>query len=273
MSLNNRFVKLAGFSLLMVVGAVIVVVGLGTQPGSAHNGLTNENIVALKQQPGLASQPVIKTGQLNNTQQGPVFASGSAKKMDTLHPQSQQKNGSIIVRPENKHQDEIAAIRAFAKDPAIQVDYQQTLKIPYPSGSAIADVYNVGLDQYTILPANNRVVQVGERPRFGDEPGKQYDVTPRYDQAQLEDMAVSFIKEHTPDVDLTKLTAQFGSKGAVEPNDKGGKNAGTPHDTNYFFRWEDHSANLTGGPDEVPFIQVGFTVGGTFLSYTNSLTR
>ncbi|PZS01592.1 MAG: hypothetical protein DLM69_04805 [Candidatus Chloroheliales bacterium] len=273
MTLNNHFIKLVGFSLLMAVLAVLVVVGLGTQAGSAHRDSASEHIKVLEQQLGQASQQELKTGQLSNTKQGSVLTGDSAKKMDNLHQQTQQQIDSIIARPENKRQGAIAAIRAFAKDPAAHVDYQQTLKIPYPGGSATAEVYYVGLDQYTILPANNKVVQVGERPRLGNEPGKQYDVTPRYDQAQLEAMAVAFIKEHAPDVDLTKLNAQFGSKGAVAPNDKGGQNAGTPHDTNYFFRWEGYSANLTGGPDEVPFIQVGFTVGGTFLSYTNSLTR
>lgn len=273
MGVNPRFVKVVG-GLMLAAIAAFVIISAGAQAGSAQEQPASDRINALEQQLNRASQQEMKTGQLQDTPKGRYFTGESAKKMEELHRKTQQQIDAIIARSESERMGAVEAIRAFSKNPAADVVYQQTSKMPYGDGIALVEVYYVGLDQYVVLPAGNKIVQVGERPRGMGEAGKQYDMTARYDKAQLEQMAVAFIKEHAPEVDLSKLKAQFGSKGAVEANNKGGtQNAGTPQDTNYFFRWEDSTPNLTGGPRDVPFIQVGFSIGGTFLSYTNTLTH
>ncbi len=273
MGVNPRFAKLVG-GLILAVCTVLAVIGVGTQAGNAQGQPASDRVSTLEQHLGQASQQEMQTGKLQDTPKGRYFTGDSAKKMEELHRQTQQQIDSIIARPESERQGAVEAIRAFAKNPAAEVVYQQTSKMPYGDSIAQVEVYYVGLDQYVVLPDGNKIVQVGERPRPMGVAGKEYDMTPRYDKAQLEQMALAFIKEHAPEVDLSKLNAQFGSKGAVEANNKGGtQNAGTPQDTNYFFRWEDPTPNLTGAPRDVAFIQVGFSIGGTFLSYNNTLTR
>lgn len=274
MGVNPRFIKLLTLGLCLVAVGAFVAVVAQVQPGSAQGQPAGERIASLESSLGRASEEEMQSGQLKDTERGRYFTGESAEKMESLHEQTQEQIDGIIARPESERQGAVAAIRTFAKNTTAEVVYQQTMKMPYGDGVAQVEIYNVGLDQYVVLPSSNKIVQVGERPTMVGEAGKQYDMTPRYNKAQLEAMAVAFIKEHAPEADLSKLTAQFGSKGAVESNDKGGaQNEGTAQDTNYFFRWEDPSPNLTGGPRDVAFIQVGFTIGGTFLSYTNTLAH
>jgi hypothetical protein len=273
MGVNPRFVKLVAAGVLVAAVIVLVNVVAQIQTGSAQGQPASDRINALEQRLGQASQQEMKTGQLTDTPHGQYFTGDSATKMEDMHQKTQQEIDAIIARPESERQGAIDAIRAFAKDPGVQVVYQQTLKMPYDGGAAQVEVYYVGLDQYVVLPEGNKIVQVGERPRLPGEAGRQYDMTPRYDREQLEKIAIAFITERAPEVDLSKLTPRFGSKGAVAANDKNGVHyAGTPQDTNYFFRWEDDTPNSTGDARDVPFIQVGFSIGGTFLSYTNTLT-
>jgi len=68
----------------------------------------------------------------------------------------------------------------------------------------------------------------------------------------LEVKAREFIAKNALNADLSKLTASTGEKSG----------------TNFFFRFTDESRKIDGTK---PFVQVGFTVGGDLLSYTNTL--
>lgn len=277
MGVNPHFVKFVACSLLLIAAAALVGVASWAQPGSAQGQPASERVAQLELRLGEASKQEMKSGQFQDTPQGRFFAGESADKMDRLHEQTQQQIDGIIARPESERLGAIAAIRSFAQDPAAKVVYQQTMKMPYNGGVALVEIYYVGADQYVVLPQGDKIVQYGERPMFGNEAGKKYDMTPRYTPSQLEDMARNFIAEHAPEVDLANLTPRQGSKGAVEPNGKNGANfLGSTQNTSYFFRWEapkitSASSNIGSEAKEVPFVQVGFTVGGTLLSYTNTI--
>lgn len=178
----------------------------------------------------------------------------------SLDPQT----GSVLPYSGGGNNGAIEAIRAFAKDPALDVHYGQSGKMPYgtPDGNdtVLVETYYAGLDQYVVLPsAGNKVIQYGERLRAANEAPRPVDTTARYTQAQLEQMARTFIAERLPGLDLSRLTANGGNK-------QGGTG------TNYFFRWEDRSAGPGGYVDGLPpLVQVGFSTGGTLLSYQNTL--
>ena len=271
MGMNRHFVRLIAFGLLILLGGATT--GLLTQRISASEQPVSQRRADLSKSLSQAAEQEMKSGQLVDTPQGRVFVGASAEKLNALQQRAEKEYDQMLARPENQRAEAVANIRAFAKSPSLPVVYQSTAKAHGKGGLTLVEIYYAGPDQYVVSRQTNRVLQAGERPRGQNDPGKQYDMTPQYNQAQLEAMARKFIAEHAPEVDLTALTAHHGSKGKVEPTVKNGvHSSGTLSDTNYFFRWEDTSGTAASDGRDMPFIQVGFTVGGTFLSYHNSVT-
>ena len=64
-------------------------------------------------------------------------------------------------------------------------------------------------------------------------------------------MSRQFIVKNIPSVNFANLSSNHGQKGS-----------------NYFFRWEDRSKKTTEG---YPFVQVGFSQGGTLINYVDAL--
>ncbi|PIR57221.1 MAG: hypothetical protein COU72_02060 [Parcubacteria group bacterium CG10_big_fil_rev_8_21_14_0_10_41_35] len=98
----------------------------------------------------------------------------------------------------------------------------------------------------------NEIVQFGPAPLAIGEAAKVYNTEAKFAPEQLEVKAREFIAKNAPNADLSKLTASTGEKSG----------------TNFFFRFTDESRKVDGTK---PFVQVGFTVGGDLLSYTNTL--
>ncbi|MDQ5826167.1 MAG: hypothetical protein M3441_18395 [Chloroflexota bacterium] len=271
MVVRRQFVRLTSFALLMLLGGAAT--GQLTHRISASEQPVSGAKVALWKSVSQASEQEMKAGHLVDTHFGKVFAGASAEKINILEERAEKEYDKTLARPENQRAIAVANIRAFAKNPSLPVVYHSTAKAHGKSGLTSVEIYYAGQDQYVVSRQSNKVLQAGERPRGQNEPGKQYDMTPRYSQVQLEAMARTFIAEHAPDVELTTLAPNHGSKGAVGPTVKNGAySAGVTSDTNYFFRWEDLSGTVPTDGRDVPFIQVGFTVGGTFLSYHNGIT-
>jgi uncharacterized protein YxeA len=152
-------------------------------------------------------------------------------------------------------QRDISAIRKFADSADLAVQYESESKSS--NGEKVpVGIYIAGSDRYEVDVNSGKIIEFGSRNLpIGSENEKKYDYTARYNQQELKTKAKQFIAENA-DIDLDKLTLIEGNK---ELN-------GTK---NYFFRWEDKSQKTTEG---YPFIQVGFTQGGTLISYTNTLT-
>jgi hypothetical protein len=109
-----------------------------------------------------------------------------------------------------------------------------------------------GSDRYEVGIVNGKIIEFGSRNLpVGSENEKKYDNTPRYNPKELEMMARQFITKSVAGVNLEALTLNQSNKGS-----------------NYFFRWEDRSQKTSEG---YPFIQVGFSQGGTLLGYINTL--
>jgi hypothetical protein len=151
---------------------------------------------------------------------------------------------------ESRIQRDISEIRKFANSLDLAVQYDSDSKSSNGNNVPVG-IYLAGADQYEV-DASGKVVEVGSRNLpIGSENEKKYDNTPRYNAQELEAMARQLIAKNASDVNLEKLTLTKGNK-----------------DTNYFFRWEDKSQKTSEG---YPYIQVGFSQGGTLLGYINTL--
>lgn len=151
---------------------------------------------------------------------------------------------------ELRTQRDISEIRKFADSPDLAVRYDSESKSS--NGKIIpVSVYIAGADQYE-MDTNGKIIGFRSRELpIGSESEKIVDNTPLYNQQELETMAKQFIAKNASDVNLDALTLNQSTKG-----------------TNYFFRWEDKSQKTAEG---YPFIQIGFSQGGTLLNYTNAI--
>ena len=160
--------------------------------------------------------------------------------------QPQQQNNQEQIK-----QRDISKIKDFSGNQDITVEYVSMGKSAY-NENVQENLYYAGPDQYEIESSNGKIIQFGTRSLpVGSENEKIYDNSPHYNTQELETMAEQFIAKNAPEVNLEKLSTNNSNK-----------------ETNYFFRWEDKSNKTTEG---YPFIQVGFSQGGTLLSYTNTL--
>lgn len=245
---KKKILKLAGAS------ALVLTLGIGVTSAFASSGSgqsVQEKIQSLLSKLQVASQQEQTSGQLADTPQGKVFAGESAEKMKKLHDETQAQIDALVARPESERQNAVAEIKKFADKQDLTVNYRNTSKSSY-NAAVSAEVYTTDFDQYEVDARNNNIIQFGPRPLNVEEKSKEFDTTPRYSKVELETMARQFIAKNASAIKLDSLTPKFGDKEGV----------------NYFFRWEDASREIE---DMHPFIQVGFSRGGSLLSYTNSL--
>jgi hypothetical protein len=237
---------------MMALSAVIVSGSLVTAVALADTGSNSvqSQIDAILNNLHKASLNAMTSGQTTNTPQGKVFTGSTATEMNQLHDSAQKQIDELIARPQNERAAAVSKIKDFAGNASLNVTYQQTSKSSY-NRTIPAELYFAGLDQYEVDARNNAIIQYGPRMTGPNEAQKTFDTTPRYDKEQLEAKAREFIAKQT-NADIGSLAATSTSKNGV----------------NYFFRWEDKSHVI----EEMPaFIQVGYTVGGDLLSYTNTL--
>lgn len=243
---STRLKSTVALSAVVVGGSLVTAVALA----ETGNNSVQSQIDAILNNLHRASLSAMANGQITTTPHGKVFTGSTATEMDNLHESAQQQIDQLIARPESERAAAISKIKDFAGNANLSVAYQQTMKSSY-NRAVPAELYFVNLDQYEVDARNNSIIQYGPRMTAPNEAQKTFDTTARYDKEQLEVKAREFIAKQTS-ADLGSLTASSTSK----------------NDVNYFFRWEDKSHVVEGMP---AFIQVGYTIGGDLLSYTNSL--
>lgn len=107
---------------------------------------------------------------------------------------------------------------------------------------------------YWIDGDTNKVVQIGPASREKESdanPSDSYDFTERYTKDTLLPIAAEFAKSQGADATILEGKPQIGTKDGKA----------------FFFRWEDSSSSS----EQMRFVQVGLTVGGTLLSYSNTV--
>lgn len=111
------------------------------------------------------------------------------------------------------------------------------------------DRYNGRQFYYLVDPTSSQIIEVMPIPEVSFE----VDTTQKYTEQELEQKAREFVTKAASDLVLAELTPAFGNKNGLT----------------YFFRWEDKNKKLEGV--QPAFIQVGFSAGGDFLNYVNTL--
>jgi predicted RNA-binding protein Jag len=180
-----------------------------------------------------------------------VVTGDDAQRLAELHKEASNAKEAALARPAAERVAAIAKIRAFANNQGLNPEYVSTARSSY-NHKVNAEFYQVGSDYYEVDTRTNQIVQFGPASLKPGEKAREYNTEAKFIPEQLEAKAREFIAKNAANADLSKLKASTGEKSG----------------TNYFFRWTDESRVIDG---DKPFIQVGFTVGGDLLSYTNSL--
>jgi len=223
-----------------------------------------------------------------------VYAGETAEKMERLHNEVAEEIKMLKARPEAERAKAIEAINRWNDEHLYMVDGLQKQSVQY--GNVLGQVQGQKLDgaeayysedySYIIDPKTNTLLEAYLKSVWakGDSPGYQ-DMTPRYNQDELEAMAREFVEAQGLDIDLGKLELEKGNK------------VGT-----FFFRWkaDESEAVVESVPEgykvcdgdlanpefeengvpcimkyerkvlDAPFIQVGLTQGGQLIGYTNA---
>lgn len=202
---------------------------------------------------------------------GSVIGYANLRSTGVANAESAPTGVGIVVAGKTVSADEISratnAARAFAQaafDKETGPQFQGLTINPYVTNgvvdgktqytrTALRFVDDQGM-AYRVDKESGEVIQVGPASRKSlEEPAPTLDYTERYTSEELKELALQFLAKQG--VDVEKETANL----SFTVTSKDGKG--------YFFRWDDKSA-----PEGiVRFLQVGFTVGGSLLSYSNAL--
>jgi hypothetical protein len=167
----------------------------------------------------------------------------SQQKMDALWRETVKQIEDLSARPSQERQKAIDLIQSL--EPG-DVTYLGLGHTPYDLETKL-EKYQVGKYIYSIAIVRNEVIQI----RLVDD--TQINTEQRFNQEQLEKQAIDFIARVSPITDLKNLSPKFSNK----------------ENSNFFFRWEDRTRRLTEGSN--PFIQIGLSASGDFLSFVNTL--
>jgi hypothetical protein len=160
-----------------------------------------------------------------------------------------KKDEKPLINQESSMDRDVTAIRNLSGNQDAKIEFIETGKSSNGLNVPVS-LYYSGSDQYEV-DTTGKIVEFRSRDLpVGSENEKVVDNTPRYSQQDLENMARQLIAKNVT-VNLDNLIPNHGIKGA-----------------NYFFKWEDRTRKTSEG---YPFIQVGFSQGGTLLNYINAL--
>jgi hypothetical protein len=182
-----------------------------------------------------------------------VFVGDSATKVAEAHEQAAREYDALRARSPEEREGAIAAIRRFARDPDLTVEYGATVPNPNTSGQMV-EVYTASGFQYWVDPRTDVVRQAFIMSPFGAMESGFLEISTEGLEAQVREFLAQncICFEDMED----QLEHQIGEK-HVE---------GGP--TIQFFRWEVANGEVKAG-ELVPFIQVGVSSNGVVVSYAD----
>lgn len=157
----------------------------------------------------------------------------------------------------------IEKIKVFMGDKNLKINYVGLNPNPYaPEGEhgikmgVFRDEYtdNAGME-YWVNSETKEIIQIGIAPAYGnkdpekDQKVKTIDLTPKYNKAELEKMAVEVLQDKVKDFGKITKDATYTMK------DKSG--------LVYFFRWTKDN----------DFLQIGLARSGEFIGLVNTFNR
>ncbi len=180
------------------------------------------------------------------------YSEDAEERAKDLHDRAQTEADALIARPEAQRQEAEKKVREFLNDDSVTVEYDRTTKSTYDN-NRIAEVYFAGKDQIEIYIDTNEVVQFGPRPLGQGVAPDDYLTSPVKTTEELRLIAEEFInKNSSADISRDDLEFKIGEKLDI-----------------VFFRWTDSAKQLQNGM--MAFAQVGISIGGEVVSYTNTL--
>lgn len=274
--------------------AILIFLILGTATVAATDNPIKDAIRQLTQTLEQKLQELQKTGEFTVDEHGErIYTGDTAEEAKRLHDETRDKVNELKSRPASERAKTIEYLRTWigkylytAPNMPKQNDIQYSTVLGLDDDPTHkVELYYSHDYEYQIDPETNKVYDVSIRgAREKGDPEETYqDMTPRYTQAQLEQMARDFVKTQLPEINLNTLRLEKGSK------------IGT-----YFFTWTGTETmkkptkdtkgyevcgdvsnpefyNEQGAPCimqyesmSLPSIQVGFTQGGQLLNYSNS---
>jgi hypothetical protein len=170
----------------------------------------------------------------------------SAQKVDEIYQKVSEIRQAMDERPPEEREKAKENIRRLLNNAGLEGDiqYQSTASSPYDGHPA--EYYVINKYQAIVDIATDRVLQLGPSPFPVGETPIEYNTTPLYTPEELEQRARTLLMEQVPGLNLDELVPSHGDKLG----------------THLFYRWEKNTEER---------IQVGFTVGGDFLSYSDTL--
>ena len=271
--------------LFLIIGAATV---------AATENPVKDMIMQITARLQQAAEDALRTGETTIDEHGQkVFTGKTAEEMEQLHKEAQEQIKELKSRPASERQKTIAVLKVWIDKylytaPHMpkqnDIQYGNIVALNYDPTHHV-EIYYSHDYEFQIDPETNKIYDVSIRgTREKDDTEKTYeDMTPRYSQTQLEQMAKDFVKTQLPNVNLSKLTFERGSK------------VGT-----YFFTWTGDASmkkplkdpkgfkvcgdvanpefyDENGAPCitqytsmTMPSIQVGFTQGGQLIGFSNN---
>lgn len=254
MKVHNQLSK--KFLAVLPLLAVFVLVGVvssRTTPVGAQQDPIQARVDALTKKLQDAIADAQNNGEFTTNEFGErVYAGDTAEQMKRLHDEVSDEIRDLESRPEAERAVTINAINAWNDRFLYKVSDQPRQEVQY--GRKIGGIQNFKKDgvevyysqdyAYQVDVATGKVLDAYIRPKAVGEPKEFMDMTPRYDSAQLEQMAKDVIAQQDLDIDLDRLELERGQK------------VGT-----FFYTWHGEDGET---------LQVAFTQGGQLIGYTNS---
>lgn len=238
---------------LLAVFALVGVVASKTTPVGAQQDPVQAKVEALTKKLQDAIADAQQNGEFTTNEFGErVYAGETAVQMKKLHEDVSNEIRGLEARPEAERAVTINAINNWNDRFLYKVQDQPKQEVQY--SRKIGGIQNFKKDgvevyfsqdyAYQVDATTGKVLDAYIRPKEVGEPKEFMDMTPRYDAAQLEQMAKDVISDQDLGVDLDKLELERGQK------------VGT-----YFFTWHGEDGKS---------LQVAFTQGGQLIGYTNA---
>ncbi len=182
-----------------------------------------------------------------------VFVGDSATKVAEVHEQAAREYDALRARSPEEREKAIAAIRRFARDPDLTVEYGATLPNPNTSGQMV-EIYTASGVQYWVDPRADIVRQAFIMSPFGAMESGFLEISTEGLEAQVREFLAqncTCFKDMEGQLELQIAEKHIEDGPAVQ-----------------FFRWEVVDGEMKA--DEIaPFIQVGVSSKGVVVSYAD----
>lgn len=240
------FVMLVGLLLTLMLEVPASVGAKEPPPENTPTLTVKEQAEELLRQYDAALEYELKNGETITDEDGNVVLTGESDvKIKLLWSDTVQKIDEMTARPIEEREKTKEWLKTIEPDTST-IAYHSHTTMPYYGEVVNTERYSTDRNYYTINVDTGKILEVVIIDQNG------YSVEPVYSQDELQKKALEYIKMFAPDLDISNLSLRTSQK------------IGT-----FFFRWENHSVELSDGT--VPFVQVGLSYSGDFLTYVNTL--